>query len=320
MGEIKQVALSDLDLRFQSLRLSSPAMEAQVRVSLEEYGMRTPVAVALGVDADLLVLVDGFKRVRVVKELGWTELPAHFLDLDIAGAHAAMLACNRGQRGLSELEEGWIVRSLCRDRGLTQMEVGLRLSRHKSWVCRRLKLVEHLDEAIQGDIRLGLLSATVGRELSRLPRGNQVPASQSLQLHGLSSRQTGKLVTRLLRTDDESACRELLADPLSYLSTEEGEHDPPEDPRLSKGGNELRRCLLLLESKRNRLLLACGHHAPAGLVDEESRVLLPLLEKAVEQEMHMSRRLKSLIERSGGQDERRTETSRLRGAAATSTG
>jgi ParB-like chromosome segregation protein Spo0J len=316
----KPVSLSSLDLRYQSLRLASPGVDARLRSSLEEYGLRSPVTVSSCVEAERLVLVDGFKRVRVAEELGWTEVAARLLELDEGGTHAAMLAFNRGERGLSELEEGWIVRSLCNGRGMTQVEVGALLSRHKTWVCRRLKLVEHLDECIQDDIRLGLLSATVGRELSRLPRGNQVPAEQSVLRHGLSSRQAGRLVTRLLRTDDAVAVRELLADPLSFLALDGQERVAPEDPRLSKGGNELRRCLLSLDGKRQRLLQACDQHAPAGLTGEEAPILLPLLGEALQRGKRLSERLESLIERSGGRHERGTKTARRRHPAPATPG
>jgi len=90
--------------------------------------------------------------------------------LDAAGAKAAMIAANAGHSGLSDLEETWIVRSLCREHGLTQVEVGKALRRDKSWVSRRLMLAEQLEGALQDDIRLGLLAPTV----ARVPRGNQV--------------------------------------------------------------------------------------------------------------------------------------------------
>src|SRR3954470_19067177 len=43
-------------------------------------------------------------------------------------------------------EEAWSVHALVRDDGMTQVEVAERLSRHKTWVCRRLALVEKLTE------------------------------------------------------------------------------------------------------------------------------------------------------------------------------
>ena len=65
------------------------------------------------------------------------------------------------------------MRSLYRDDGLRQPEIARRLGRHKSWVCRRLMLVEALDPAVQADVRLGLLAPRAAAPDARLPRGNQ---------------------------------------------------------------------------------------------------------------------------------------------------
>jgi transposase len=55
----------------------------------------------------------------------------------------------------------------------------------KSWVSRRLMLAERLDPELQEQIRLGLLSATVAREISRLPRGNQPALARAIQTPGV---------------------------------------------------------------------------------------------------------------------------------------
>src|SRR5262249_56197292 len=67
-----------------------------------------------------------------------------------------------------------IVHALVREDGMTPVEVAELLGRHKSWVCRRLALVEKLSNEAREDLRLGLLSTTAARALVRLPAGNQV--------------------------------------------------------------------------------------------------------------------------------------------------
>jgi KorB domain len=51
-----------------------------------------------------------------------------------------------------KLEEAWIVQSLIRDDGLSQVEVAELLGRHKSWVCRRLALLEKLYTEVREDL------------------------------------------------------------------------------------------------------------------------------------------------------------------------
>ena len=72
-----------------------------------------------------------------------------------------------------ELEEAWIVQALVREDGLTQVEAAHLLGQHKSWVCRRLALLERLSVAVKEDLRLGLVGPSLARQLTRLPAGNQ---------------------------------------------------------------------------------------------------------------------------------------------------
>jgi hypothetical protein len=122
-----------------------------------------------------------------------------------------MLTLNASCR-LSEIEEAWLVRALYREDRLSQPEIGRLLSRHKSWVHRRLALVESLDESLQADLRLGLISASAARELARLPRGNQKSAADIVLKWGLTSHQTARLVERLLACTEACEREKVLSD------------------------------------------------------------------------------------------------------------
>ncbi len=92
---------------------------------------------------DKLELLDGFKRWTAARQVaGLTTQSVRVLEVDEQTAKAAILGLNRGQRGVRELEEAWIVQALVRDDGLTQVEAAHLLGQHKSWVCRRLALLE----------------------------------------------------------------------------------------------------------------------------------------------------------------------------------
>ncbi|TMQ10798.1 MAG: ParB/RepB/Spo0J family partition protein, partial [Deltaproteobacteria bacterium] len=276
-----EVAIAELDQRYASLRLVAPDEVERVRMSIERMGILSPVLVATAVEAMRIVVVDGFKRLRIATDRGDTVMWVRRAALDAAGAKVAMIAANAGHSGLSDLEEAWIVRSLCREHGLTQVEVGKALRRDKSWVSRRLMLAERLESVLQDDIRLGLLAPTVARELARLPRGNQVPVAAAIRAHELTSKQAHRIVTELLHTADPGARAEVLADPLRYLSTIELPTMSAEDPRLGKGGNEVRRGLLSVGSAADRLARAVTRHAPAGLVGDDARILTPLVARTL---------------------------------------
>jgi ParB family transcriptional regulator, chromosome partitioning protein len=121
----------------------------------------------------------------------------------IADAKVQIAAMHDG-RPLTEIEEAWLVRSLHREDGLSQAAIAQRLARHKSWVCRRLLLVEALDLQLQAEVRLGLLAPRAAVALSALPRGNQQPASAVVIRQGLTVRQT-ELFAEILEQSDDAA-------------------------------------------------------------------------------------------------------------------
>jgi hypothetical protein len=102
------------------------------------------------------------------------------------------------------------VRSLYREDELDQPAIGRLLGRHKSWVCRRLMLVESLDDAVQADVRLGLIAPSAAACLSRLQRCNQRPAAEVVARIGLTWRQTAALVGEVLACEDDAARTRLL--------------------------------------------------------------------------------------------------------------
>ena len=297
--EPRPLALTVIDRRFASLRLHSPGDLRRLRASIEREGIRHPVLVSSAVEPDRSVLLDGFKRVRVAEELELGSVWAHVVAFDAAQSKAAMVHANQAQRGLSDVEEAWIVRALCREHCLTQAAVGQLLGRDKSWVCRRLKLAETLEAPLQEDLRLGLLSATAARELARLPRGNQLRAAAAVRDHQLTSRQAARLVERLQHSDDLGAREEVLADPLRFISPEKSDASPVCDPRLSERCNQLRRLLLSWEGVSGHLARSLSRHAPVGLGSEEARVLGPIVHRALASGRRATEQLEAIERESG---------------------
>lgn len=203
------VQLEQLSEELSRLRLMSESSQREMETSLCRHGQLTSL---IGCRSEKgLVVVDGFKRLRAARNLGWTELRVEVHDAHGVAAKMFLWQSNQSE-GLSELEQAWVIRSLYREERLTQPQIAHLLSRHKSWVCRRLLLAEGLAEGVEADLRLGLLSATAARELARLPRGNQQEhAAQVVTRRGLTSRQTAKLVDQLLLASDEREQLQILA-------------------------------------------------------------------------------------------------------------
>jgi ParB/RepB/Spo0J family partition protein len=197
----REVELTALGARLATLRLCEPDAVADVQRSLERHGQLTPLVVLE--DAGRLETLDGFKRLRAAREIGWTTLRVDVLapSLGVVDAKLAFGALH-ARRGLTELEEAWLIRSLVREDGLRQGDVAHRLHRHKSWICRRLMLAESLDGAVQADVRLGLVAPRTAVALAALPRGNQVHAAEVVIRTGMTLRQTEAMVFELLELQD----------------------------------------------------------------------------------------------------------------------
>jgi len=162
-NEVRPLLLERFDERLGRYRLAQPKLEKSMAQSLQRYGQVSPVIVCLH-DSEF-VLIDGFKRLRAARTLqGMTRLTARRLDVDEAGAKAALYNLNCITGRPAELEESWIVHALVREDGLSQVETAKLLGRHKSWVSRRLAMLERLCDAAQEELRLGLLVPAIARD------------------------------------------------------------------------------------------------------------------------------------------------------------
>jgi ParB-like chromosome segregation protein Spo0J len=195
------VAVADLGERLSALRLSDSSALSALRQSVVRHGQLSPVhAFEQG---GALELFDGFKRLRVARALGLRDLRAVVDKVDVVEATVHMRELHTG-RGLTALEEAWIVRALHREHALSQGAIAAMLRCHKTWVCRRLMLVEALDTTVQADVRLGLLAPRAAVEVAALPRGNQIQAASLAIRRGLTVLQTARLVHELVDAEPEA--------------------------------------------------------------------------------------------------------------------
>lgn len=242
--EPRSVRLGELRTSLERARCRQPTQLARMKRSLSAQGQLTPV---IGVErAGALEIVDGFKRRAAAEDLGWGELWMTVHHWDERAQWAAMLALNRSPGALSVLEEGLIVRELM-EAGLTQTEIGHLVGRHKSWVSRRLGLVERLHRDLVEWVRTGLMTAGTARRLIVLPAGNQLELAAVVSQHSLSTEETETLVSLWRKASDAEVRRFLLAQPRETLERVRPEKaQTPPDTRLSRQGQVLWRALPIL--------------------------------------------------------------------------
>ena len=194
--ETMAIPITRIGERFAPLRIADPVAEQAMLRSMVKYGQQNPVVVCRTADGNP-ELLDGFKRLRAGRQLGIKELTVRTLDVGLRACKAAMLLLNRVGRPITSMEEALVVHSLCHEDGLNQVEIATLLNCHKSWVCRRLALIERLCDEAQESIRLGLLPASIGVELSRLQRCNQEHLLAAIRKQKLTWRETREVVAAL---------------------------------------------------------------------------------------------------------------------------
>jgi ParB/RepB/Spo0J family partition protein len=156
-----QLEFHQLDRRWEHLRVRHVARHRRLLASLAEVGQQTPiVVVAAEGQADRYVVIDGYKRMVALEQLGRDTVEAVAWPM----SEAAAVLLDRSLRLCEHetaLEVGWLLQELEKRFGYGLEELARRFDRSVSWVSRRLALVEVLPEAIQQQVREGKIPAQV---------------------------------------------------------------------------------------------------------------------------------------------------------------
>ena len=268
-GEMLEIV--EIGTSYQRVRCLVPRQIEQMKASLTTHGQLTALVVVNRQHG--LELIDGFKRYRAAQQMGWTRLRAICMEVDEPGQWVAMLALNRATHAMSVLEEALVLREMAA-MGMTQTQIGEILHRHKSWVSRRIGLIERLHPELVEQIREGMLPAGAARRLLGLPAGNQLELATVVMHHGLGSQET-ELLVQLWKNADPPVRDYLLAHPHAALANvRAGDPETPPDPRLTPRGQRLQRHLRILQGVTPRTLQIL-RPAPA---EEDLRILAGDLE------------------------------------------
>jgi hypothetical protein len=280
-GVVGPVALEALGQQYRRYRLADPPAEDALAGSLRRWGQLAPVVACRR--GPRLELLDGFKRQAAARHVaGLTTLSVRVVDVDERLAKAAILGLNRGQRATRELEEAWVVQALVRDDGLTQVEAAHLLGQHKSWVCRRLALLERLSEEVKEDLRLGLVGPALARQLTRLPAGNQQAVLALVRRATLTAQEVSGVIELLQGASPEQAAF-VLQRPREALAQARGLPTALRDPRLSRAGNWLARHLTQALEALVRVENWLRTPGERELTERDRTVVQPLLERLGDQ-------------------------------------
>ncbi len=282
-GVVQPVAIADLGERYRRYRLSDPAAEEAMARSLRRYGQLTPVVACLRDGRP--ELLDGFKRRAAAALLPWPTLSVRPITADEPQAKAAIYGLNCLGSRPQPLEEAWIVHALVREDGLTQVQAAELLGQHKSWVCRRLALLERLADEAKAELRLGLLAPSLARQLTRLPVGNQPAVLTTVRRAALTVTETRGVID-LLRGASPEQEQFILARPREALLQAEGVPGPSRDLRLSPAGNRLARQLRYLLDALSGMANWLRYPGLAELQRQDRPLLQPRFER-LSQDAHL---------------------------------
>jgi ParB-like chromosome segregation protein Spo0J len=273
-----KLGCQEIGERYGRYRLHLPEAERAMARSLERYGQLSPVVVCRR--QERYELIDGFKRLSAARTLaGMPHLLARLLEADERTAKASIYGLNRVGGHTRELEEAWIIQALVREDGMSQVEVAELLGRHKSWVCRRLALIERLGPQARDELRVGLLSPTAARQMVRLPEGNQAEVLEAIRREALSSAELTGVVDLWLGCAERRQQEYLLQHPREALAQAKGTLPQVHDPRLSEAGNQVWKRVGLLLDGLGRMEVWLTHQGRTGLTREDRVILSPRFQR-----------------------------------------
>src|ERR1017187_8158337 len=250
-----QLEFHQLDRRWEHLRVRHPGRQRRLLASLADSGQQTPiVVVAAEGQADRYVVIDGYKRIAALGQLGRDTVEAVVWPM----SEAAAVLLDRSLR-LSEHE--------------TALEVG--------W---RLALVEVLPEAIQQQVRDGKILAQVALKFL-------VPAArQSLEdcqrmaaifaEHHCDTREAGQLYGAW-RKGSPAARKRILDDPELFFKTQR----QAREAAPAGSGAELLRDLEMVVAIVNRAQRRLAGAAATELDDQQSKTARHQLDR-IQKQLH----------------------------------
>ena len=144
---------------FQPRRTFDPGDLAELASSIEVNGLLQPILVRRSASGRTYDLVAGERRLRAVKQLGWTEIPALVREVDDRTLLVLALVENLQREELGPLEEADGYQRLRETFGYTQREIADAVGKSRSAVANMLRLRKLPPSVrrmlVEGDLTMG---------------------------------------------------------------------------------------------------------------------------------------------------------------------
>jgi ParB family transcriptional regulator, chromosome partitioning protein len=217
-----QLEFHQLERRWEHLRVRQPQRQRRLMASLAESGQQTPIVVVLSIERERYLVIDGYKRIAALEQLGRDTIEATVWAMSAAEALLLewTLRCTPQE---SALEQGWLLVEMEQSFGYGLEELARRFDRSVSWASRRLALVELLPESIQQQVREGKLGAQLAMKylvpVARVSLEDCVRMASALVQQRCNTREAGQLYAAW-REGSRVVRERILAEPELFLKTQ----------------------------------------------------------------------------------------------------
>ena len=142
----------------------------------------------------------------------------------------------------------------------------------RSWVCRRLALIEKLSAGVRDQLRMGVISNSHARSVVRLPRGNQDEITRIIVDNNISCRDSAVLIDKFLQASTAREQQYVMSHPMEVIASALERADIF-DSRLGRHGNLLLRTIELLLLQHNIFTGQLTHYNSSKLKSIELDIL-----------------------------------------------
>jgi len=218
MASSKAVDIHLLELRYAHTRVMKTSGFRRLRNSIETYGQIVPALVVEDTKKKL-VLIDGYLRVQALLACGQDQVLIDLLNDNEQNAMFSLLN-KSSERQWEAIEQAVLIQEMHRRFGFNLGNIAQRLGRNKSWVKRRLDLVEALPDRILKVVLSGRLSTwAASRVIAPLARANASDAEKlvvQLEKEPLSTRDLSRFYEHYKKSNQSVRSR-MVENPLLFI-------------------------------------------------------------------------------------------------------
>jgi len=234
-NQINEVDIHLLDLRYRHTRIKNDKTLVTLTNSIQAYGQIVPALVVS--EQDRYILIDGYKRLAALKDCGHDCITIQIMDTEESASLFLLLAQNNECK-LESIEQAALIQELHGRFTFSFSEIGARLGRNKSWVKRRLDLIESLPDEVHQAVMTGKISSwAASRILVPLARANEqdcLDLTKKIIDNPLTTRELVHLYKHYGKSNRKVRAR-IIDDPALFIKTMQEQTDKKSGKQLNEG-------------------------------------------------------------------------------------